>query len=90
MAGHSLNLAASDAIKGCKVMSDVLDTTFKISKLFTFSPKCEHIFEDIKWKLVPDSQDLEFFVPYDGQYMVKVYIVLLLIIVYCRNYGMLV
>ena len=29
--GHSLNLAASDAIKGCKVMSDALDTRFEIS-----------------------------------------------------------
>ena len=39
--GHSLNLA--DAIKGCKVMSDVLDTTFEISKLLKFSPKREHL-----------------------------------------------
>ena len=45
---HSLNLAASDAIKGCKVMSDALDTTFEISKLLKFSPKHEYIFEDIK------------------------------------------
>ena len=28
--GHSLNLAASDAIKGCKVMSDALDTTLEV------------------------------------------------------------
>ena len=46
--GHSLNLAASDAIKGCKMMSDALDTTFKQSKLLKFTPKHEHIFEDIK------------------------------------------
>lgn len=37
--GHSLNLAASNAIKGCKVMSDTLDTTYEICKLIKFSPK---------------------------------------------------
>ena len=26
--GHSLNLAASDAVKKCKIMADALDTTF--------------------------------------------------------------
>ena len=53
--GHSLNLAASDAIKGCKVISDALDTTFEVSKFWKFSPKREHIFEDIKQELAPDS-----------------------------------
>ena len=52
--GHSLNLAALDAIKGCKVMSDALDTTFEISKLLKFSPKREKIFEDIKQEVAPD------------------------------------
>ena len=37
--GHSLNRAASDAIKRCKVMSDALDTTLEISKLINFHPK---------------------------------------------------
>ena len=43
--GYSLNLAASDAIKGCKVMSDALDTIFEILKSLKFSPKCEHILQ---------------------------------------------
>lgn len=37
--GHSLNLAASDAMKASKVMADALDTTFEISKLIKYSPK---------------------------------------------------
>ena len=36
-------------------MSNALDTTFEISKLLKFSPKHEHIFEDIKRELAPDS-----------------------------------
>ena len=61
--GHSLNLAASDAIKGCKVMSDALDTTLEVSKLIKFSPKREGIFENIKKQLAPDSPGLRVLCP---------------------------
>ena len=37
--GHSLNLAASDAIKSSKMMKDALETTHEITKLIKFSPK---------------------------------------------------
>ena len=50
---HSLNLAASDAVKKCKVMSDVLDTTFKVSKLIKYSPK-NAMFDKLKRELAPD------------------------------------
>ena len=35
--GHSLNLAASDAIKQSKLMSDALGTTHEITKLIKYS-----------------------------------------------------
>ena len=41
--GHSLNLAASDAIKNSKLMKDALDTTHEITKLIKFSPRREAI-----------------------------------------------
>ena len=37
--GNSLNLAASGAVKKCKIMADALDITFEISKLIKHSPK---------------------------------------------------
>ena len=39
--GHALNLATSDTIKKNKILRDVLDTVFEITKLLKFSPKCE-------------------------------------------------
>ena len=46
--GHSLNLAASDSVKGCKLMSDALSTTFVILQLMKFSPKREALFHTLK------------------------------------------
>ena len=46
--GHSLNLAASDAIKSSKIMKDALETTHEITKLIKFSPKREAIFRAFK------------------------------------------
>lgn len=37
--GHSLNLAAADAIKGSPVMKSALDTTYEITKLIKYSPR---------------------------------------------------
>ena len=65
--GHSLNLATSDAIKGCKVVSDVLDMTFEISKLIKFSPRREGLFVNIKKELAPDSPGLRVLCPTHGQ-----------------------
>jgi len=45
---HSLNLAASDAIKASKSMSNALDTTYEIVKLIKNSPKWELIFKELK------------------------------------------
>ena len=40
----SLNLAASDALKGSKLMKDALETVHEISKLIKYSPRREGIF----------------------------------------------
>ena len=46
--GHTLNLACSDAVKGCKILRNTLETTREITKLIKFSPKREAIFQEIK------------------------------------------
>ena len=46
--GHSLNLAATDAVKSSKVMNDALETMHEITKLIKFSPKREAIFRAFK------------------------------------------
>ena len=46
--GHSINLAASDAVKQTKVMRDALDMTHEITKLIKYSPRQEAIFRDLK------------------------------------------
>ena len=37
--GHSLNLAISDTIKGCKIMKDSLDLIFEVSKFLSSLPR---------------------------------------------------
>ena len=46
--GHTLNLACSDVVKGCKILRDTLETAREITKLIKFSPKREAIFQEIK------------------------------------------
>lgn len=45
---HSINLAASDAVKQSKVMQDALDTTHEITKLIKYPLRREAIFRDLK------------------------------------------
>lgn len=52
--GHALNLACSDAVKGCKVMRDVLDTSYKIVKLIKNSPRRDAMLHKLRQQL-PDS-----------------------------------
>lgn len=46
--GHSINLAASDAVKQTKLMRDALDMTHEITKLIKYSPRREAVFRDLK------------------------------------------
>ena len=61
--GHSLNLAAGDMIKGCKVLKNALDTTLEISKLIKFSPKRDAIFRKIKDELHPETPGIRVLCP---------------------------
>ena len=42
--GHSLNLAAADAIKQSKVMKSALATTHKVTELINYSPHRDAFF----------------------------------------------
>ena len=46
--GHSINLAANDALKGSKLLKDALDMTREITKLIKYSPRREAIFQSLK------------------------------------------
>ena len=46
--GHSLNLAASDALKESRLMKDALETVHEIMKLIKFSPCRDGIFHRLK------------------------------------------
>ena len=46
--GHSLNLAASDALKESKLIKDALETVHEITKLIKYSPRRDGIFHRLK------------------------------------------
>ena len=46
--GHSINLAASDAVRQTKLMRDSLETAHEITKLIKFSPWREAVFQELK------------------------------------------
>ena len=48
--GHSINLAANDALKSSKLLKDALDMTREITKLIKYSPRREAIFQSLKEK----------------------------------------
>ena len=52
---HALNLAVGDTIKKVKVLKDVLDVVFEISKLSKYYPKRDTLFEKLKESLSPDT-----------------------------------
>ena len=52
--GHALNLAVQDIIKSVKLIRDMLDTTYELTKLIKKSPKREALLEKLK-KEVGDS-----------------------------------
>ena len=53
--GHALNLATSDTIKKNKILRDVLDTVFEITKLLKLSPKREAWFSKLKQEITPET-----------------------------------
>lgn len=61
--GHALNLACSDAVRGCKPLKDALDTTREITKLIKFSPKRKVLFRDLKQEMAPDTPGIRLLCP---------------------------
>ena len=61
--GHSLNLAASDTVRQCKVIKAALETTFEITKLVKYSPRREQLFNEIKEQIVPGSPGVRVLCP---------------------------
>ena len=53
--GHAINLTVGDTIKQVKLLKDILDTCFEISKLLKSSPKRDAAFEALKSQLVPSN-----------------------------------
>ena len=51
--GHALNLAVGDTIKQLKLLQDALDVTCEISKLLTYSPRRDTLFEKLKSQMAP-------------------------------------
>ena len=61
--GHSLNLAASDTVRNCKVLRSALDTTHEIVKLVKYSPRRETLFRDIKDELTEGGPGIRVLCP---------------------------
>ena len=55
IAMDTLNLAMCDTLKSCKLARDALDTTNEISKLTKLSPKHNHMFDELKKQLTPET-----------------------------------
>ena len=53
--GHSLNLAAADAIKQSKVMKSALATTHEVTKHIKYSLHRDALFQNLKSELTPDT-----------------------------------
>ena len=61
--GHALNLACSDAIKGCKLMRNALDTSYEIVKLVKKSPRRDTMLQKLKTEMQEDSPGIRVLCP---------------------------
>ena len=61
--GHALNLACSDAVKGCELMKNTLDTAYEIIKLAKKSPHHEAMLQNIKQHMQEDSPGIQVLCP---------------------------
>ena len=61
--GHSLNLAANDALKVVPVMKDASDVTYEICKLIKFSPRLEVTFHELKSDTAPGTPGIRVVCP---------------------------
>ena len=61
--GHALSLACSDAIKGCKLMKNALDTSYKIVNLIKKSPHRDAILQKLKAEMPESSPGIRVLCP---------------------------
>ena len=61
--GHSINLAAGDAIKKSKVMKSALAITHEVTKLIKYSPQRDSLLQTLKSKLSPDTPGIRVLCP---------------------------
>lgn len=61
--GHTLNLAAQEAIRRLKMMGDALDTVYEITKLIKKSPKRDVLFQKMKEDVTPGSPGIRILCP---------------------------
>ena len=61
--GHALNLACSDAMKGCKLMRNALDTSYEIVKLVKKSPRRDAMLQKLKTEMQEDSPGIRLLCP---------------------------
>ena len=61
--GHSLNLAASDTVKKCKVLKTALEMSHEIVKLVKYSPRRETLFRSIKEEFAIDGPGIRVLCP---------------------------
>ena len=61
--GHSLNLAANDALKVVPIMKDAFDMTYEICKLIKFSPRREAMLDKLKSGTAPGTPGIRVLCP---------------------------
>ena len=61
--GHALSLACSDAIKGCKLMRNALDTSYEIVNLIKKSPRRDAILQKLKAEMPESSPGIRVLCP---------------------------
>ena len=61
--GHSLNLAACDAIRGSALMKNALEITHEVTKLVKLSPCRDALFQNLKKELAPEGVSIRVLCP---------------------------
>ena len=61
--GHALSLTCSDAVKNCKIMKEMLDTSYELIKLVKKSPRHDAILQKLKKQMLNDSPGIRVLCP---------------------------
>ena len=71
--GHSLNLAVSNTLKNIKCLSDTLDHSLEICKLWKYSPRRDAIIHKLHQELSPQVSGVRFYRPNNLQELTTCY-----------------